>query len=73
MEPKLSAFSLEDYVSVLKPELGRPDHFNGYFDLRVGFFIVFFSFHGGPTNFSGGTLLHSSRSQPLGKIEFLLN
>ena len=53
MEPKLSVFSLEDYVSVIKPEFGRPDHF----DLRIGFIIVFLSFDGGP---SGGTLLHHS-------------
>ena len=74
MEPKLRVFSLEDYVSVLKPEFGTPDHFDGYFELRVGVIIVFFSVHGRrPTSFSGGTLFHSSRSQPLGEIEFSLN
>ena len=54
----VSVFSLEDYVSVLEPELGRPHHFDGYFDLRIASgFINFFLFEGRTINFSGGTLL----------------
>jgi len=51
MEPKLGVFSLEDYVSVFKPEFGRPDQFNPQVRFIIDVRVV---------NFGGGRLLHSS-------------
>jgi hypothetical protein len=59
MEPKLSMFGLDDYISILKPELGRSEH-------RVRFisFLAMFECSRRLMDLSNNTLVHSNLDQP---------